>query len=117
MRTYACVHCCLTLYVCVLYHRSAHAKALKKHEDHEGTVRDLERDYQEMKETAERFEEDFMRKSGQAVELQDAQVRVVSLLCAQQWRSYGTHTSKGPIVHTSRGPTVHTLVEILLYTH
>ena len=77
VRAYVCVCSFLFQMVCVLYHRSAHAKALKKHEDHEGTVRDFERDYQEMKETAERFEEDFMRKSGQAVELQDAQVHTL----------------------------------------
>jgi structural maintenance of chromosome 1 len=55
--------------------KTAHAKAIKKHEDHEDTIKDLERDYHDVKETAERFEEEFTKKSGQAVELQDVQVQ------------------------------------------
>ena len=54
---------------------TAHQRAVKRNEEQGETIGELERDYEEVKRASEQFEEDVQRKAGQAVELEDAQVR------------------------------------------
>ena len=53
---------------------TAHQRAVKRNEEQGETIRELERDYEEVKRASEQFEEDVQRKAGQAVELEDVQV-------------------------------------------
>ena len=71
-----CVRVCVCLCVCLPCPpcSTAHQRAVKRNEEQDETIRDLERDYEEVKRASEQFEEDVQRKAGQAVELEDAQV-------------------------------------------